>query len=198
LAGRRVLIVDDNATNRRILNHQIESWNMKAAGASTGMEALPIIRRAVADGDPYELVILDMQMPEMDGLTLASAIAEDPVIADVRMVMLTSLGQRLSDEEMRAVGLSSCLVKPVRQSDLFNVIVNSLADVPQEARPTRPPDELQLEPPSDRRTYRLLLAEDNVVNQEVAVRQLRKLGYSVDVVANGHDVLDRMSKVHIH
>ncbi|MBI4325815.1 MAG: response regulator, partial [Chloroflexi bacterium] len=201
LSGVRVMIVDDNATNRKILHHQITAWHMRNGSVAGGPEALARLRSEAAAGNPYDLAILDMQMPGMDGLTLARAIKADPVIAATRLIMLTSLGHRLEAGELRAAGIAAFLIKPVRQSELFNCLVTVLTEAGPplatqrhaavtagEAVPA--PSPLPLKP------WRVLVAEDNVVNQKVAVRQLQKLGYPVDVVANGLEVLEALERIH--
>src|SRR5207244_4070768 len=129
-AGLRVLVVDDNATNRNILHRQVLSWRMRNGCACSGEEALTTLRRESATGHPYEIVILDLQMPEMDGLMLAKTIKADPAIAHTRLVLLSSLGQRLTPAELREHGIVASLVKPVRQSELFNALVTTMAAEP--------------------------------------------------------------------
>ena len=120
----RVLVVDDNATNRQILRHQLFAWKMQKGSAATGHEALDQLRAAASDGRPYNLALLDMQMPEMDGMTLARAIKADPAIAGTRLIILTSMGYMHTQEEMKAAGVEAYLVKPVKQSRLFDCLVN--------------------------------------------------------------------------
>jgi len=197
LFNLRVLVVDDNATNRQILRHQIFAWNMRRGSAASGFEALKILRAAAEAGEPYDLAILDMQMPEMDGMTLAKAIKADPAIAQTHLIMLTSLGQRFSAEELRAVGLEAYLIKPVKHSQLFDCLVNVIGRdkaegsfVETSAAPSVPEQEAL-----PFRQLRVLVAEDNQVNQQVAVAQLKKLGCTVDVVANGLEALDALPLV---
>jgi len=190
----RVLIVDDNETNRRILDHQVKSWGMKSLCVHGSVAALEALRRAVPT-DPFDLAIIDMQMPEVDGLTLAKEIKSDPAINRTPILMLTSLGQR-QDEELRTHGISRCLTKPVKQSQLFDAIawvmneeVEDLSgvDVPNAAVH----DVVRSAVPEEVSTnkVRVLLAEDNAVNQRVALNQLRKLGYAADAVTNGKEAL---------
>jgi len=148
------------------------------------------------------LVILDMQMPEMDGLSLAKTIASDPLLATTKMVMLTSLVQRFDTKELKAAGIEACLVKPVKQSKLFDCLVTVMSDsILHGAQPrkvqTKPaaPAAPRPLPPSTARNIRLLLAEDNAVNQKVALRQLQKLGYTSDAVANGLEVLEALTRI---
>jgi len=199
LYNLRVLVVDDNATNRQILRHQIFSWKMQKGSAASGYEALKILKAAEAAGTPYDLALLDMQMPEMDGLTLARAIKEDPAIADTRLIILTSLGQFVSPEELKAAGVDAYLVKPVKQSSLFDRLVEVVGKTHAHGSPEHPPawgaGGNVPTPPELLRGARILLAEDNAVNQKVALRQLQKLGCVVDAVANGVEALAALDQI---
>ncbi len=195
LFGKRVLIVDDNATNRTILHHQILGWRMRNGGlADGGPAALKLLREGLHKGDPYQLALLDMDMPEMNGLQLAQAIRTDPALAGTRLVVLTSLCDRMKHEELRQAGVAACLVKPVRQTQLFGTLLkvfsdgNSLAPTPADSEAGKPTA------PIPAQTARILLAEDNVVNQKVALRQLQLLGYRADCVANGQEVLEALRR----
>ncbi len=195
LAGQRVLVVDDNATNRRILEHHLASWKMAQQSAAGGVEALRKLRAAVAAAEPFGFALLDFQMPEMDGLTLARAIRADPALAATRVVMLTSLGQTFSAEEQAAAGIEAVLVKPVKQSRLFDC----LADLrqrevlgPTAKKPSTPPN---LDPTAGEAPLRVILAEDNPVNQKVALAQLRNLGCQADVAANGLEVIAALEHI---
>ncbi|OQW95461.1 MAG: hypothetical protein BWK77_07400, partial [Verrucomicrobia bacterium A1] len=194
LVNVRALIVDDNATNRQILHHQILAWKMRNGSTSNGADALNVLRRAAAEGDPYQLAILDMQMPGMDGLSLARAIKEDPAIADAQLVMLTSLGQQLSPQTLRSAGIADCLVKPVKQSRFFDCLVNALSGssggLGHQAVDAPSVQVARASPPA-----RILIAEDNLINQKVALSQLQKLGYTADTVTSGIEVLDVMKRV---
>ncbi|MDQ3813964.1 MAG: response regulator, partial [Armatimonadota bacterium] len=194
LRSLRVLIVDDNATNRKIVHHQVGAWGMIDSQAASGIEALGLLRREAAAGHPFDLAILDMQMPEMDGLTLARAIKTDPAIAATRLIMLTSLGQRGGNETLRTAGVEACLSKPVKQSQLYDCLATLLAqqadEVPQEYEAAAPVPEAQ-----QRKNARILVAEDNVVNQKVALRQLHKLGYAADAVANGVEAIKALEMI---
>ena len=193
----RVLVVDDNATNRQILRHQIFAWKMKKGSAAGGHEALKLLRAAATEGAPYDLALLDMQMPEMDGLTLARAIKADPRIAATRLIILTSLGKTMSAVELKAVGIDAYLVKPVKRSRLFDCLVDVVGHAraedifskPSVAAPTTAPAAAPLP------KVRILLAEDNRVNQKVALAQLKKLGCTADVAANGLEVLSALARL---
>jgi len=195
LSGLHILIVDDNATNREILDHHTRLWKMRSALAQSGAEALEMLR-AESNKDPFELAILDMQMPEMDGLMLGSAIKGDPAIASTKLVMLTSLGNQMDAEAMKNAGIEACVLKPVKQSRLFNRI----AEVMSGHRPMVGRKKTQtatltmktaLTPPANhaRKPVRVLLAEDNIINQKVALGLLANIGYGADVASNGIEVL---------
>jgi two-component system, sensor histidine kinase and response regulator len=126
VSGLRVLVVDDNTTNRQILRHQLKSWNMQPDSAAGGEEALNMMRDAASKGKPYALALLDFQMPEMDGLELAHAIKSDPVISTTLSVILTSYGQLLRPAELQKFGIDSCVIKPVKQSRLFECITDAI------------------------------------------------------------------------
>ncbi|HEY8994020.1 MAG TPA: PAS domain S-box protein [Lacunisphaera sp.] len=192
----RVLVVDDNATNRQILRHQIVAWKMQKGSAAGGHEALKILRAAVAAGKPYDVALLDMQMPEMDGLSLAKAIKSDPVISSTRLIILTSLGHVMSKQELKNIGIEAYLVKPVKQSRLFDCLVDVVGQTQAErifAKPASPlPGTAATVAPG---RARILLAEDNAVNQKVALAQLRKLGYAADAVANGLEAVQALDDI---
>ncbi|MCL5098208.1 MAG: PAS domain-containing protein [Candidatus Omnitrophica bacterium] len=198
LAGLRALIVADNATHRRILSRQLAAWGMKDNQAAGAEDALRILRHEGVAGCPYDLVILDQQMPSMDGLALARIIKDDPAIATVQLVMLTSLRQHLEPEDLKSVGIAACLVKPVKQSRLYDCLAMVLGGgenaasenaKPTPALPTRP-----LNDTAGHKDINILLAEDNPVNQKVALSQLQKLGYSADAVPNGRKVLEALDR----
>ncbi len=190
LANVRVLIVDDNATNREILELQTLAWQMQSASAASAAEALRVLRQA-APGT-YPLVILDMQMPEMDGLSLARAIKADPMLSGTRLVMLTSLGQKLNPAELAAAGIAGYLTKPAKQSLLFDCLAAVMGHArPNEVRRIT----ASTAPPPPARKLRILLAEDSSINQQVAIGQLAKLGYTADCVANGLEVLEALERI---
>ncbi len=198
LAGMHALIVDDNATNRRLLEHQLGSFHMITDTASGGTEALEMLEAAWQKGLPYDLIILDHQMPEMDGVTLARKIRTNPHGGDVRMLMLTSLGLRLDDVKLKELGLCAYLVKPVKQSKLEECLERVCSQAPESPAGQAPTAAQALEsaPASGRRIgMRILVAEDNPVNQKVILRQLKKLGHGADAVANGIEVLQALKNI---
>jgi len=203
LENLHVLIVDDNATNRKILAHQLDSWKMTHEAAHSGAQALELLRSAAAKGAPYDLAILDLMMPGMDGFELARKITADRDIGAVRMLLLTSYGQRGDGATAREAGISAYLTKPVRQSQLFDCLVSVLNQPPipgdGQAATTESPSKLitkhQLMEKRPLTHKLILVAEDNIVNQKVAVRQLMKLGHRADVVANGHEALEALKRI---
>ncbi|MCA1687799.1 MAG: response regulator, partial [Actinobacteria bacterium] len=195
----RVLVVDDNETNRKIVHHQVISWGMKNGMAANGPQALEMLRGAAKSGEPYDLAILDMQMPGMDSMELARTIKAEPEIAATRLIMLTSLGRRVDAEEARRVGIDAYLTKPVRQSRLYDAIATVVGapaqTMPEEAQPATPHSRRKVTAPSG---ARVLVVEDNAVNQKVAVRMLERLGYRADVAADGIEALEALSRIPYH
>ncbi|HSS21597.1 MAG TPA: response regulator [Pyrinomonadaceae bacterium] len=197
----RALIVDDNATNRKILSHQLSSWGMVHEEADSGETALKLLRSAAESGAPFDLAILDLMMPVMDGFELARRIKADPLLAEVHLVLLTSRGQRGDSTIAREVGVEAYLTKPVRQSQLFNCladVVNRPAAAKEQTTAVRTPELITRHALDEKRVSSeklILLAEDNIVNQKVAVRQLSKLGYRADAVANGREVLEALERI---
>jgi CheY-like chemotaxis protein len=179
LAGLRVLVVDDYDVNRRIFCEQLRSWGCATAEASGGREALDALR-AAHDTAAFDVVLLDMHMPEMDGETTARAIKADPALAGVPLVLLSSMGTRGTATEMWARGFAAALTKPVRQSHLLDVVRTVAGALPAATAPA--------ETASGGRVklgLRVLVADDNPVNCRVAVEMLRRLGCHATVVGNG-------------
>ena len=189
----RVLVVDDNASSREILRQQILAWRMQANSAASGAEALQILRAAVTEGKPFDLALVDVQMPEMNGLTLARAIKADPAIAGTRLILLTELNKRNNLERPRAEEITGCCFKPVRQSRLFACLASALLGP---ATITRTSAKALIAPGSQQQPIRVLIAEDNVLNQKITSGQLKKLGYKADIVADGLAVLKALDCTH--
>jgi len=189
LAGRRVLVADDNATNRQILRQQLAYWGMRVAAVESGPKALAALREAAEGEAAYDIAILDMKMREMDGLTLARAIRAEAPLARVRLVLLTSFGQRGHGAEASQIGISAYLTKPVDEADLYDCLV---AVVTRPGVERRPPlvTRHSLREARPVAGARILVAEDNEVNQKVAVRILEKLGYRVEVAENGQQAVE--------
>jgi two-component system sensor histidine kinase/response regulator len=195
LFNLRVLVVDDNATNRQILRHQIFAWKMQKGSAAGGHEALQILRAAAVAGTPYDVALLDMQMPEMDGLTLARMIKADPAIASVHLIILTSQGQVMSNAELKEAGIDAYLVKPVKQSRLFDSLITAVGQANAEVIFVGSSSSIPTASDQPHVRGRILLAEDNIVNQRVALGQLKKLGYTANAVANGLEVVQALEEV---
>jgi PAS domain S-box-containing protein len=188
VSGKRLLIVDDNASNRRILRQQAQTWGMLPQDTASGSEALEWIRR----GDPFDVAILDMHMPEMSGLTLAAEIRKYRDSQTLPLVMLTSLGQSREASQDGGQDFAAFLSKPVKSSQLYETLAGILGKQPTPAR------ELAAQPridPQQGRSHplRILLAEDNPVNQKVALVLLEKMGYRADVAATGRKVLEMLA-----
>jgi PAS domain S-box-containing protein len=189
LDGRRILIVDDSETNRRILVHQTQHWGMTAAAVASGREALAWI----GAGHPVDVAILDMQMPEIDGLMLATAIHDLPPTRRLPLILLSSVGRAEEDQEILATHFVACLSKPVRQTKLYEHLQEIFAlPEPAESQPL-PPLILNHEM-AQQFPRRILLAEDNLINQKVALRMLQRLGYRADVAGNGLEVLEGLHR----
>jgi signal transduction histidine kinase/DNA-binding response OmpR family regulator/HPt (histidine-containing phosphotransfer) domain-containing protein len=185
----RVLIVDDNTTNRDILRHRVLTWRMRAEAAADGPSALQALQSAAAEGAAFDLAILDMHMPKMDGLSLARAIQADPALRSTRLLLLTSLDVEGDNDELRAAGISAHLTKPVRQSELYNRIAEVME------RPLSPASRhratnVQSRARSPQLSGLVLLVEDNVVNQDVAREMLESLGLRVHVASDGLEAVD--------
>ena len=197
LGALRVLIVDDNEINRRVVHEQIRGWGMRNGSYATAEEAFAAAKAAYAEGDPFQFVISDFQMPGMDGAALAAAMKTDPELKDVAFVMLTSIGDWGELRGLEGQSVDACLVKPVRQSQLWNALANTWAKKlqaysidPGDANGDSQAETVQGE--FEGLQLRALVAEDNIVNQRVAVRMLEKLGIRADVAANGREAVEAM------
>lgn len=189
LGKLRVLIVDDNATNRAVLRYQFDSWGIPNDSSEGALNALERLREAAGEGYPYDIAILDMMMPGMDGVELAREIKSDPSISGTALIMLTSVGQYGDIEQARRAGIETYLTKPVRQSQLYNAIVNTSGG----ARDTSA-DGWGRQGAAQCNATPILLAEDNTVNQQVCTAMLEELGYNrVDVVCNGREALEALA-----
>jgi CheY-like chemotaxis protein/HAMP domain-containing protein len=199
LSGLRVLIVDDNRTNRQILREQVQSWGMRAEEAEDGPGALETLRAAGQGGRAFDVALLDLQMPGMDGLELARAIRRDAGLAATRLVVLTSAGLRGHAAESKRIGISAYLTKPVRQSQLHDclaMVMTPAAKTPSARRGATPlVTRHTLDEASSRSRLRVLVADDNETNQMVAVRMLSNLDCRADVAANGLEAVEALSRI---
>ncbi len=185
LVGRRILAVDDNATNRKLMDRLLQTWGAPRQSVESAEAALAELRRAAAQASPYELVVLDHHMPGTDGLQLAAAIGSDPRLNNPALVLLTSRGERLSKEKMQAAGLAACELKPIHAENLRATLGRVLgARRPVSNSPLSP---AMLKPAPGEAI--ILAVEDNPVNQKVIRLMLAKLGYAVDIASNGHEAI---------
>ena len=194
----RVLGVDDNATNRTLLAAQLTAWGMHVDCVADASRALERLRAAHRDARPYDLAILDHQMPEIDGMMLARAIKADPLLATVPLVLLTSVSYRGSTGDAEQAGFRAFLLKPIRQSQLYDCIATVMGMAATEPEPTRLITRQTLREAEAQFRARVLVAEDNVVNQRVAVRMLEKLGCRVDVATNGLEAVEATGRITYH
>jgi signal transduction histidine kinase/DNA-binding response OmpR family regulator len=197
LSGARVLVVDDHDTNRLLVSALLRSWGCRYEEAAGGGAALGKMRTAVKDNDPFRVILLDMQMPEMDGRELARHIKADPDIRETILIMMTSFGQRGDAKRFKEEGFAAYLSKPIRQSQLHGCIALALGAKQEgkEAPSTAGIITRHTVSEAHKRRIRILLAEDNVTNQQVAISILKKLGYRADVVANGLEALTALKEM---
>jgi CheY-like chemotaxis protein len=185
----RLLVVDDNPTNCRILTLQTGKWGMVACGTQSATEALDWLRA----GQTFDLAILDMQMPGMDGLTLANEIRKLPGVKNLPLVLLTSMGVHSDNPEFAAAAFASCLTKPIKPAQLREVLVRAVSG----AKPALPkaPHNSKLDPTlASRLPLRVLLVDDNAINQKVAARLLQQMGYKADLAGNGVEALQALDR----
>ena len=188
LSGKRVLIVDDNATNRQILTLQTQAWEMLPRETSSPIEALYWIH----DGDPFDVALLDVQMPEMDGLTLAAEVRQERDAQTLPVIMLTSGLRETSGE---GLDLAAFLTKPIKASQLYSALMAIFAEDTGSLQRDKAVDKPQFDVKMGQRLpLRILLAEDNAINQQVALSFLERLGYRADVAANGLEVLQSLRR----
>jgi PAS domain S-box-containing protein len=192
LGGLRILVVDDQPINRLLLTRLLSGWGCRVAEADGAAAGLSSLLNAVEQNDPVQVAFIDRQMPEVDGETLGRRIRAIPALATTRLVMLTSLAERGEEVRLEAVGFAACLTKPLRQAALHDCLVRLLTKAAQGLAPaTAPP------PPAVRSgaSHRILVAEDNPINQTLALAILRKLGYRADAVANGAEAVTALRTI---
>ncbi|MDQ2943745.1 MAG: response regulator [Candidatus Dormibacteraeota bacterium] len=190
LAGTFVAVVDDNRTNRAILERYLGSWGMRERSFESGPDALQEMRGAARGDDRFDVAIVDMMMPEMDGREVAAEIRADDVLRDLVVILLTSAGQ----SELPVPGVDAELVKPVRPSQLFDVLHTLIAE--RTARAERRPLEIEVGPADPSRKWsKVLVVEDNAANLKVAVRMVERLGYRADVAANGAEAVSMLASI---
>jgi two-component system sensor histidine kinase/response regulator len=194
LRGVKVLVVDDNRTNRGILEGTLKRWEMKPTLVESGEEGLKQLSLAAEAGDPYALILTDMHMPEMDGFSLVERIRQSPQLATATIMMLTSAGHQRDAARCRELGIAAYLLKPIRQSELREAIARVLGSREQpDTTPLMTRFSVQ-DAPAHATSLRVLLAEDNLVNQRVGTRLLEKRGHRVVIAANGREALLALEK----
>jgi two-component system, sensor histidine kinase and response regulator len=193
IRGKRVLVVDDNATNRKVLTGQLQICGIEPVVASGAAEAIRLMREAHAIGQPFDAALLDYQMPDIDGAELGRRIVADAQLKATRLILLTSSGQREDSRSFAELGFAGYLLKPVTQRDLVASLQLVLAQQPavwhMQSQPIVTGERLQSAVLNEKKAH-ILLADDNMVNQKVAVRLLEKLSYRVDVVGTGRAAVD--------
>ena len=197
LRGKRVLIVDDTATSRALLHHLLHTWDTETTVCPNAAEALSALHNAVDRGQPYHVALIDVVMPIQDGFALTRAIRADPRIASCALILMTAYTQRSYGAAAHAAGAAAFLTKPIRQSQLFDALATVLSNNTAQIGAEQPIAMIGNLSSDLRRftTGRILIVEDNQVNQKVAARLLEKLGYQVDVAANGYEAIAAL--VHI-
>lgn len=185
ITGKRVLVVDDNAMNRKVLTGQLALCGATATSVGSAEEALVLLRRARATGLPYDVALVDHEMPTCDGVTLGRAIASDDEVKSTRLILLTSSGQRGDGQRFADLGFAGYLLKPVTQRDLTQCLALVLANSAESWQLKSQPIVTEQALRTIRQRARILLAEDNLVNQKVATRLLERMDYKVDVVNDG-------------
>jgi CheY-like chemotaxis protein len=192
LQDLRVLVVDDNRTNRRILAELLTGWHMEPTTVDGAKQALASLEAAAREGRPYALILLDSQMPETDGFTFAAQIKEHPLLRSIPMIMLTSSGMRGDGARCRQLGIGGYLTKPIHQGDLLDSILLTLGT--SSPATDSAPLVTRHHMAENRRSWRVLVAEDNVVNQRLVERLLQKQGHRVVVVGNGREAVNALER----
>jgi signal transduction histidine kinase/CheY-like chemotaxis protein len=192
LEGLRTLVVDDHLTNRRIFEEVLSHWGLRPTLADGGEAALRAIERANEAGTPYGLILLDAQMPDLDGFALAARLQQHPDLTGATIMMLSSADQIGDAARCRALGISGYLTKPVKQSDLLEAILSAVGAAPRKPQGSVPAGATPS--PTRAQSLRILVAEDNPVNQRMAVRVLEKRGHSVVVAENGKRALEALER----
>ncbi len=185
---QRALIVDDNETNRKVLHHQLTYRKVKHDAVSSGPAAVTALENANLEGVPYDLVLLDYHMPDMDGLAVAAAIAAKPGIPLPRMILITSLGDKLTPEQLAASNLSACLLKPVKPFSLFETIIETM--MPSLTMAPVGLSHFSSERPRALHRVKILVVDDNAINRTVTGHQLKRLGYAADFANDGRQAIE--------
>lgn len=184
---QRVLIVDDNNINRKILETQLRSWGMSCAVVDNAADAIDMLRESMETDKPFTLALLDYLMPMMNGIELAKKIKGDPELKNIHLIMLTSIGMPVSTHELSDIGIEHCLTKPVRQSKLYNLLLSCFHEIPELNLPPEFNSWIPDKEPQQESSLKILVVEDYPMNQKVILQILKRLGYNADVVNNGKE-----------
>ncbi len=190
--GTRVLVVDDNATNLRLMQVLLGSWDCQYGEAPSGAAAFEALRDAKAAGAPFDIAVLDMQMPEMDGETLGKAIKADPELRSTLLIMMTSHGSRGDAKRLQDIGFAAYLTKPIKQQQVYDCLLTVLGEKPDGGATS---DKIVTRHSIAEKKARVLVAEDNAVSRKVVGALLEKLGYRVQCVANGAEAIEAIEAV---
>ncbi len=190
--GLKVLIIDDNRTNRRLLGMMLSNWDLRVTCASEGEEGLRLLAEAKAEDDPFGLLLLDGHMPEMDGFAVADRVRKDPALQDLTIMMLTSDDIHLTSERCRQAGISSYLIKPIRPAELLDMILKTLGRTRALTSGAFEESEKMKTSLSEPMVLRVLLAEDNPINQQLAIAVLEKKEWRVTAVKNGREAVQTL------
>ncbi|MCP4020519.1 MAG: response regulator [Desulfobacteraceae bacterium] len=197
IRDKRILAVDDNDINRDIIAAYMKSWKCDTKVVETGKEALAELTRAAKDKTPFDMAIIDMMMPEMDGVQLAKLIKENKMLASTRLMMLTSSGIRGDGKKMKTLGIEGYFNKPIKRSELYNAIISMLG-IPQDANAAAGEKRMVTRhtlKELKKQKVRILVAEDNIINLKVAVHLLNKFGYRADTAGNGKEAIQALEKI---
>jgi CheY-like chemotaxis protein len=192
LTGMRVLVVDDNSTNRIILERQLLAFGMVAQNVADAQSALTLMRQEAALGRPFKVLLTDMQMPDQSGIELSLAVKTDPSLKTTRTILMSSLSRWLDERIQQSSGISAFLSKPIKKKQLLQCLRHILVPADVSATQTSVTPSVKEEP---MRSLRILVAEDNKANQMVALLQLKKLGHSADVAANGREAVEALIRI---
>ncbi len=195
LKGKRFLIVDDNKTNLQILQRYLEAWGFICDAAWSGEMGLTLMHAAVKAKAPYDVVISDMQMPYMDGRELGGKIKEDPVLSETKLIMLSSRGMRGDSADVKKIGFSAYLTKPIRRSHLFDCLTMVFGREKENRESDTSVITRHSVSEARKKNIKILIAEDNIINQKLALKLMEKFGFKADAVANGEEAIRSLSMI---
>jgi PAS domain S-box-containing protein len=193
IRGKKILIVDPNETNRIVMVHRLRNWECRFQEAQDAAQAMECLEEAARVGDPYDIAIVDMQLPDRDGVELAGRIRGDPALSATRLILMTSMGKPGDGGRMKKAGFSGYLSKPVQYGKLFKCLCAVIGSEAKKHSPLLITQHTISE--NEKKRIRILVAEDNTINQKVALRTLQKFGYRADAVANGQEAVNQLKEI---